>query len=321
MKCPGCKRETVATDYCEWCFNPVMTSQAVVGAPAGLGLDMAAVHAMPLAAAAPSWQPVAAGPLGGGVADALPPANWQAPIATAPAAAAPTVRVSLTGEVIEEAPPPMMPPSVPGAPMPGGPVPPGAPIPPVGSAYSRPGMPPVGVPTSAIHPRFAEAMIDSIDYGAAWEKILAISFPLIAISMLIIKFVPTSFMWVAFGAFFLVGLATGSSRAIETYEDAFLDVAAALFAIFFLGPFGGLLAYAIVGAIKREWNAALLAILVGHLITRFVFMVAFSQDADWLTVMPSFGTFMDPAKFMAFLPVCLSFAGWICSSFFRPLDE
>jgi hypothetical protein len=92
-------------------------------------------------------------------------------------------------------------------------------------------------------------------------------------------------------------------------------------ACYFLGPFGGLIAYGIVGAIKREWNGALLAILVGHLVTRFVFMIAFSQDADWLTVMPSFGSLMDPAKFIAFLPVCLSFAGWICSSFFRPLDE
>ena len=54
-------------------------------------------------------------------------------------------------------------------------------------------------------------------------------------------------MWVAFGAFFLVGIATGSSRAIDTYEDAFLDVAAALLACYFLGPFGGLIAYVVVG--------------------------------------------------------------------------
>ena len=319
MTCPGCRRETSASDFCDICFNPLLSAQAVVGASIGMGLDMAAVHAMPLNAPAPAnWQPVGAGPLGAGDASALPPANWQSPAAAQAPVAAPTVRVSLTGEVIAEAPPPPVPPLIPGGPIP--PAGTGGPVPPLGAYPGRPGAP-VGVAPSGIHPRFAEAVIDTIDYGEAWEKLLAIALPVIVISLLIIKFVPTSFMWVAFGAFFLVGLATGSSRAIETYEDAFLDVAAALFAIYFLGPFGGLIAYAVVGAIKREWNAALLAILVGHLITRFVFMVAFSQDADFLTVMPSFGYVLDPMKFIAFLPVCLSFAGWMCSSFFRPLDE
>ena len=57
------------------------------------------------------------------------------------------------------------------------------------------------------------------------------------------------------------------------------------------------------------------------MIVRFVFMVAFSQDAGFLTVIPSFGYVLDPEKFMAFLPICLSFAGWMCSSFFRPINE
>ena len=318
MQCPGCKKETTAVDYCEWCFNPVMNAQAVVNTPA-IGLDMAAVHAMSLnaPAVAPSWQPVGAGPLTGGGQDDLPPANWQAP-AAAPVAAAPAnVRYSLTGEMIVEEAPPPVPPLVPGGPAP--PIVPGSPIPP-GAYPGRPGAP-VGVAPAGIHPRFAEAVLDTIDYGEAWEKLLAIALPMVVAALLIVKFVPTSFMWVAFGAFFLVGIATGSSRAIDTYEDAFLDVAAALFACYFLGPFGGLIAYVVVGAVKREWNGALLAILIGHLIVRFVFMIAFSQDAGFLTVIPSFGYVFDPEKFMAFLPICLSFAGWMCSSFFRPINE
>ena len=46
MQCPGCKRETAATDYCEWCFNPVMTAQPVMGHSV-IGLDMAAVTPCP----------------------------------------------------------------------------------------------------------------------------------------------------------------------------------------------------------------------------------------------------------------------------------
>ena len=111
MQCPGCKRETAATDYCEWCFNPVMTAQPVMGHSV-IGLDMAAVHSMSLnaPATAPQWQPVGAGPPTGGGHDELPPANWQAPAAAAVAAAPSNVRYTLSGEmIVEDAPPPMPP--------------------------------------------------------------------------------------------------------------------------------------------------------------------------------------------------------------------
>ncbi len=68
------------------------------------------------------------------------------------------------------------------------------------------------------------------------------------------------------------------------------------------GPGVGLGVCFVGGLIKQEWNAAIILLLIGHLLVRFVLALAFATSASFVAVVCSFG-------------------GWMMSSFFRPLNR
>lgn len=228
------------------------------------------------------------------------------------------VRVTLTGEVIADESP---------APPAGGP-----------GAYSDPNaaMPPPAMPyaantpigatlqanPSAITPLMVQQHYQESEesVGEKREKFLAIGLPVLIVSMLIVHFAPGAFLWVACADLFALSLIMGAVGAIPAYDDAVSDCAIMLILTFLFGPLLALGIYLIVGLFKQEWNPAILGLLalnlaVDFLLTRAVFsnmsMAAFSSFA-----VTSLFSMMIMRLFAGF--IC--FAGWMLSSFFRPLD-
>ncbi len=234
------------------------------------------------------------------------------------------VRMSLTGEVYEVDEPAIAPAAnyLP----PGGAaanyLPPGGMAPPLPMARSATGRftpAAAGLPATAVTAGFVQQSLisGSASIGERWEKFLAISMPILAISILIIHFAPDAMIWIALADMFIFGLVQGATRSIPSYDEAFLDCSVVLLVCWLVGPLPGLVAYLIVGTIKQEWNTAILSVLGVHIVMRLVLAVAFESAADSFNLIPQFG-FIPGASFVG---VCCSFAGWILSSFFRPLDE
>ena len=88
-----------------------------------------------------------------------------------------------------------------------------------------------------------------------------------------------------------------------------------LFALAILVPV--YLVYFIIGLVKQDFNAAMLFLLLGHIVTRLVLTLAFATSGDSLSLIPQL-MLMNVAGFLA---ICSTFAGWILSSFFRPMNE
>ncbi len=227
-------------------------------------------------------------------------------------------RMSLTGEEVEVAVPPpsyappqaYQPPTQNGAGRPPSVVPPGY------SAVRN-------LPSGAINPELMR-MGTTNDMGAVqnspmakWDKCLAMCLPVMLISIWIIHKSPANLPWITLGEMFLVALFMGASAAIPSYDDAFLDVGIFLVVCFFFGPLIALVVYGIVGAIKQEFNVAILSLLLGHLIVRFLNIYVALSVQDSITGMISAGVL----GFVGMFAVCATFAGWILSSFFRPINE
>ncbi len=383
MICPGCRRDSRSTDYCDVCMRQFTESDVaaiIAASPAGMqggfpakpmapqsvGIPPSAATAAvaqqpaaPLSGAPgvnPSLAPMSpppsssmafnpAAPVGGaynpGLAGppAAPPVNpltqpgtktqemplpnyLQPTISMTPAQPQVQVRMSLTGEVIEEAAPmpPQptvgMPPSPFGAPVGGHATPPARSI--HGSRVATAAAGGVeAVKAELLKQQFAE--IDR-EVGLRWERALAVIMPSVAISLAIAHFVPDSYVWVGCFSFFMVGLGLGATRAIVPFEEAYLDCTAILAVSFVCGPVAGIAAYLLVGLIKQEWNMAALAVLVGHIIVRVAFAIAFPDAMPWFTIMPYF-KLIDPIGMVSFMGTALSFAGWMLSSFFRSVNE
>jgi hypothetical protein len=205
-----------------------------------------------------------------------------------------TRRVSLTGEVVEGPPPaPVM------APPPG---------------VAHPGF----IPPTAYTPQGVQEMLGAPQtaLGERWEKFLALGLPLIALSLLLVHAFPSAFLWVAFANAFLLPLLMGAAGAIPSYDDAIADCGIVLIICFFFGPLIGLGAYLLVCLFKQECNGAMVALVViNMLIPQVLAFGVLNSD----TIMPFIlvGLF----KMTSFFAICISFAGWLMSSFFRPLDE
>jgi hypothetical protein len=174
----------------------------------------------------------------------------------------------------------------------------------------------------AVKAEFLKQQFAEIDreVGLRWERALAVIMPTVAISILIAHFVPDSYIWVACFSFLMVGLGLGSTRAIVPFDEAYLDCTAILAVSFACGPVAGIAAYLLAGLIKQEWNMAALAVLVGHIIVRTAFAIGFPDVMPWFTLMPYF-KLIDPIGMVSFMGTALSFAGWMLSSFFRPVNE
>ena len=229
-------------------------------------------------------------------------------------------RVSLSGDVVEDEvePTQAMHPQQ-------GPIPTLAMNPYPGQNQTQPMNPmrPQPIPTGALPPGAYSAAVmqhqlreDEASPGERWEKSMAFCLPIVALSILMIHFVPGAFYWVAALNLFVIPLIMSALRAIPPYEEAILDCTIMLVVTFLVGPLIGLVVYAVVCAIKQEANVAIIAILVLNLLVKYLFAFAFSTTLD-LGSMLTFGVLL---SFMSFGGVLLSFVGWLMGGFFRPVS-
>ncbi len=285
MQCFSCGRQSSRTDYCEWCKRPHDRPGQMPPGPA------------PLSGVQPT-QPL---PLGMQPTRPLPPGaqpTMQMPPPT------PSRRVALTGEVVEG------PSSAP--PMPTQAMPPhgygGAPSPYINAP----------LPAGAYSAQAMALQFDDIaPAGERWEKALAICFSLVAFSMLLIHFVPGSILWVTYGDMFLLMLALGATRAIPFFEEAMLDCGIMLVVSFLLGPIAALIVYLIVCAIKQECNGAIVTLLIVSIVLPQLLAITLLTSPTEVNPFILLGLF----GILGFLVVFVGFLGWLCASFFRPLNE
>lgn len=214
-----------------------------------------------------------------------------------PPPSGPTRRVALTGEVVEGPPP--------APPMPTQAMPP--------HAYGH-----TALPARAYSPQAIQLGFDEVaPAGERWEKALAFCFSLVAFSMLLIHFAPNAIMGVAYADMFLLMLALGATRAIPFFEDAMLDCGIMLVVSFLFGPIIGLVVYLIVGAIKQECNGAIVTLLLVSIVLPQLLAIPLASSADSINPFLLMGLF----SMLSFLAVFVGFLGWLCASFFRPLNE
>ncbi len=223
--------------------------------------------------------------------------NGAQPTMQMPPPPATTRRVSLTGEVVEGPPPA---PPMPTQALPGGPYA-GTPLP--ARAYSPEAM--------------AMVLDESPPTGERWEKALAACLSLIALSMLLVHFAPGAILGVAYADMFLLMFALGVTRAIPFFEEAMLDCGIMLGASVFFGPIAALVVYLIVCAVKQECNGAIVTLLIVSIIVPQILAIPLYSSADSLNPFLLLGLF----SWLSFLAVFAGFLGWLCASFFRPLNE
>jgi len=149
------------------------------------------------------------------------------------------------------------------------------------------------------------------------EKFLALFLPVLVLSFLIIHFAPKLFLWVSIADLFLAGLMLSSARVIPSFDDAYTDVGISLAVALFFGPLIALIAFVVIGLVKQEMNGAVITLLLTFFVVRYLTAFVFQSVTD---------VGMRLSMFVAFavtntLALLLTFAGWICGSFFRPLDE
>ena len=209
----------------------------------------------------------------------------------------PTRRVALTGEVVEGPPPA---PAMPTQAL-------------AGSPYTNAQLPPGAYSAQAIDLQFD----DIAPAGERWEKALAFCFSLVAFSMLLIHFAPNAIMGVAYADMFLLMMALGATRAIPFFEEAMLDCGIMLVVSFLFGPVAALVVYLIVGAIKQECNGAIVALLIVSIVLPQLLVIPLVSSAESVNPFLLLGLF----NFLSFLAVFVGFLGWLCASFFRPLNE
>jgi hypothetical protein len=319
MQCPICGLVSQTPDLCSWCKKPLpapASAQPQASPPPTVVMPphpnavmppspTMSMPPQPTVGMAPHQQPTMA----------MPP---QPNMGTAPSpyASAPAVppggmqqRMSLTGEVMEVpvAPPPVAPGMQPTQSM--------AP----GGMRSPHYGPPGTLPAAAYSTAYIGQQVrqDQAPPGEQWEKYLAIAFPLLALSMFLVHRAPHLYLWIAMADLFFMGLAMGATRTIPAYEDSFADCTIVLVLCFLFGPLLALIVYGIVGLVKQEFNTAVLSLLALTLGVPYVLNLAFISSATQASQFVLFGLF----SLMWFVAVVVAFAGWILSSFFRPIGE
>lgn len=285
MHCFGCGRQSTRTDYCEWCRRP----HGQPGQPPPGGAPPNPNATQPLA---PGMQPTQPLPYGAQPTTQMP----------YPPGAQPTRRVALTGEVVEGPPAP---------PMPTQAMPPHA-MPPQGY-HGTPGPGPRTYMSNDITLDFDEVS----PMGERWEKALAFCFSIVALSMLMVHFVPNSIMAVAYLDMFLLMFALGATRAIPFFEDAMFDCGVMLGVSLLCGPIIGLVAYLIVGAIKQECNGAIVALTIISIVLPQLLRIPLFHNTENAYPFLMMGLF----SILSFMATFVGFLGWLCASFFRPLNE
>lgn len=285
MHCYGCGRQSTRTDYCEWCKRP----HGAPGQPPNGAAPSGVQPTQPLPPGMqhpPGMQPTQ--PLYPG---AQPTTQMPPPAVTR--------RVALTGEVIEEPAAPPMPTQM---------------------------MQPPGYQPSGYHGTPGPARVHQdirLDFdevsptGERWEKALAFCLSLVALSMLFIHFVPNAILGVAYGDMFLLMFLLGATRAIPFFEDAMLDCGIMLGVAVIFGPLAALVVYLIVGAIKQECNGSIVTLLLVSILLPQLLAIALHNSVHGPMPILMLGLF----NWLGFLAVFVGFLGWLCASFFRPLNE
>jgi hypothetical protein len=156
-----------------------------------------------------------------------------------------------------------------------------------------------------------------LSLGERWEKGLAIAMPIVAISMLIIHFAPGALLGMVFGNLLILPMVLGATGAIPRYEDAIVDCSVMLVVAVLLGPAVALGVYLLTAMVKQECNGAIVAILLINIFLKGLFAVAFAPVVDTVSLAVMFGFL----NMMSFFGVCVSFLGWLLSSFFRGIGE
>jgi len=170
---------------------------------------------------------------------------------------------------------------------------------------------------------------DEVTLGEKWEKCLAMMLPTLLLAVMGVHFFPDAYLWIELGALFLSAILMGATGAIGSYEEAFAECMGILILSYFFGPLVGVGGCVLLGMIRQEMNAQVTWLLSIHCVARFMFILSagsvqglalYSPDADLSMLLPHVSMF-SAAGFISFFIVCASFAGWMMSSFFRPVNE
>lgn len=239
--------------------------------------------------------PGPAGPSGAQPTRPLPPGAQ--PTVQMPPPPAPSRRVALTGEVVEGPPPAPPMPTQAMSPHP----------------YANTALPAGAYSAAAVALTFDEAA----PLGERWEKALAFCFSLIAFSMLLIHFAPRTILYVAYADMFLLLLGLGVTRAIPFFEEAMMDCGIMLIVSVLFGPIAALIVYLIVCAIKQECNGAIVTLLIVSIVLPQLLAIPLLSSATDINPFLLLGLF----NWLSFFAVFVGFLGWLCASFFRPLNE
>jgi len=170
---------------------------------------------------------------------------------------------------------------------------------------------------------------EEVTLGEKWEKCLAVLLPILLLGVAGVHFIPTAYLWIELGALFLAALVMGATGAVGSYDEAFAECTGVLVVSFFFGPLVGFGGYLILGLIRQEMSAAINFLLLVHVAARFMFIVSagtlqgvtlYNPEGDWTMLLPHLNLFSAPG-FISFFIICSTFAGWLMSSFFRPVNE
>jgi len=321
MRCRYCGMESRTPQTCEWCKKPLAAGPA--------GAQPVAQTAQPLGGPPPLAQPLNA-PALTDVTQQMPPSAGPLPTPPAPE---PTrvLRTTLTGEVIEVA-PPTAPPQYAAPP---GPMPPGA-------APSYPATHAVvsgarATPGQMRDRADVQAAPREISIGERFELFLAIALPLLLGSVILVHAMPGLFLWVLIGDLFLLSLILGSTGAVPSYDDAVADVTLMLGIMFvvrvmlafpILGPYGlvfasllrpaiALAIYGVVGLVRQEWNMAIVGLFVLNIVIdgslTYAMLTSPAKDVGSLLT-------LGLVNWLKYFGTFLGMLGWIISSVFRPME-
>jgi hypothetical protein len=189
------------------------------------------------------------------------------------------------------------------------------------SAPSVPAATPVS-PAAAPEARSPEARLlveppRRLTAGERWERFLALMTPTLLGSAALIHYAPTTFPVVTLTALFACGLALGGFRLIPSFDDDYLDVGAILTVSLIVGPLPTLIAYLVLCVARQDWGWSMVTILTAWLLIAFALESAFWGAGSGVSQAVRFGFSLTAAVLN---PVAI-FAGWILSSFFRPLND
>jgi len=235
------------------------------------------------------------------------------------------LRTTLTGELIEVAPP--------APPMQYAPPPGAAPsYPPAQCAVSV-----AQTPGQMRDRSGAPARDREVSAGERLELFLAIALPLLLGSVYLVHAAPGTFLWVLIGDLFLMSLLLGATGAVPGDDDAVADVTLMLGIMFavrvllgfpILGPYGivfasllrpaiALAIYGIIGLVRQEWNAAIIGLFVLNIIIdgSLTYAVLTSPAKDVGSLMT-----LGLVNWLKYFGTFLGLLGWICSSLFRPME-